>query len=82
MSERKFIKSGEYIVATNAAFHYGSGWANHTIAAVICDTNNQLRVEYIQPDELTAEISDKFTFYSNADKDLMRELNRAYRSYE
>lgn len=50
------LRKDEYVVTAFAEPASGPGWANALIKVVIGDRNGELRIEYIQPEDQTAEM--------------------------
>lgn len=55
------LERGEYIFAVVPEQHMGHGWANYTVWVYIAKSDVGYRVEYLQPDDLSADMHALFS---------------------
>lgn len=60
------LNKGESLVTAFATYENGPGWSNSPIWVIVCDRDEKLRMECIQPEDQTAEMRILFRVSSAA----------------
>ena len=70
------IAKTDTVIAVVPEYHSGPGWSNYTLRIVVMNESMKLRLEYLQPEEFSAEIQVLFRLGASAHEALHAAVGR------